>query len=159
MARHRMVSTVLVQVAVLSSAASAQTHRADASAEPLSRECITEASRILTQARFFHDGSHKAGLPVVAGEEIARIHSDGAPPLRIAGGSTLTPASSYSLVVVQEAATPAADVPCPLHRTFVRFVQGGFIPQPPRYYGPLRAAGQSQHNRAAKTATVPGATP
>lgn len=33
----------------------------------------------------------------------------------------------------------ANDDSCPLHRTYIRFNQGGFNPQPPKHDGPLRS--------------------
>ena len=41
--------------------------------------------------------------------------------------------------VVWYRSSPEAQRDCPLHRTYLRFTQGGFLPQPPRYFGPLRS--------------------
>jgi len=131
---------ILLPLVFAAGAALAQQDRTDPAPEPLSKSCIAEATRIFNQANAFHDGKHKTGIPVVVGEELARVQQHGELRGSIDGRSTLTPASGYALIVVQGASIPSKGDSCPLHRTYIRFIQGGFNPQPPKYYGPLRAS-------------------
>ena len=133
-------TTLAIVLTTFVAAASAQPKQPQAAVQPLSKECITEATKLFSQMNAFHDGTHKTATPVASGAELARIESSGEQRGKLAGGSTLTPASSYDLVVLPDNSDLVSNQACPLHRTYVRFIQGGFNPQPPKYYGPLRSS-------------------
>lgn len=140
MTKLRQRLGIFLPLAFIAGAALAQPNRPEPTPKPLSKECIAEATRIFHQATAFHDGKHKTGIPVVEGQELTRVEQLGDLRGQLDGGSTLTPASGYGVVVVRDPSIQANDDSCPLHRTYIRFKQGGFNPQPPTYYGPLRAA-------------------
>lgn len=108
---------------------------------PFSKECLDEAKAQLTKAAAFHDGSHKSGLALVTEPLHGQLQAKGVVIASLCGVSTLTPASAYALVELKGEKEADSGESCPLHRTYLMFRQGGFNPQDPSYYGPLRRAG------------------
>lgn len=53
-------------------------------------------------------------------------------------GSLLSPPSVYELLQLPAAEGAPAEA-CPLHQLYIAFRQGGFAPQTPVFYGPLRS--------------------
>jgi hypothetical protein len=125
-------------LAAFAMTALAQPQQPKPEVKPLPADCIAEATRVLSELHAFHDGKHKGAIPIVSGDELSRVQSLGQARGHLFGGSTLTPASSYVLVVVPTASADGPESACPLSRTDVRFMQGGFNPQPPIHYGPVR---------------------
>ena len=140
MAYQSKAAALVIVLATFVAAATAQPKQTQAAVQSLSKECITEATKIFSEMNAFHDGTHKTATPVASGADLARIKSSGEQRGRLVGGSTLTPASSYVLVVLPDNSDLVSNQACPLHRTYVRFIQGGLNPQPPKYYGPLRSS-------------------
>lgn len=139
MAKRFFRPLVLIVATIFSALAASQPKQDKQKVEPLPPACVAEATRIFVQGSAFHDGKHKSGMRIAAGKELTTIRSIGEVRGDLDGRSTLTPASSYALVVVPTSSKTEPEDSCPLHRTYVRFVQGGFNPQPAIYYGPLRA--------------------
>ena len=124
-------------VFVATTMALAQPKEAAQEPKPLSAECLAKAKELLDKYGAIHDGNQKAGIPEVAGAELDKVIKLGERRGSLPKLSTITPTSSYRLIVLPALHESDATAPCPLHRTYIQFTQGGFNPQMPRVFGPL----------------------
>lgn len=118
-------------------------------AAAFSAECLKQARDRLSELRVqMHDVQAPKGLPAVDAALVAALKARGVYRGWWVTDSLISPPSSYALVELPgEAAGPAVAgeaavqaSACPLTQTYLVYHQGGFVPQPPRYFGPLQAA-------------------
>lgn len=118
-------------------------------AAAFSAECLKQAQDRLSELRVqMHDVKAPKGLPAVDAALAAALKVRGVYRGWWVTDSLISPPSSYALVELPgEAAGPAVAgeaavqaSACPLTQTYLVYHQGGFVPQPPRYFGPLQAA-------------------
>lgn len=105
--------------------------------QPFPAGCMAEAQAIVQGA--FKEGQASAALqrvPVGMATELARIGIHrGALVLQ----SLISPPSTFELYQLPGTGGLRDVNGCPLHETYLGYRQGGFAPQPLRFYGPLRA--------------------
>lgn len=122
-------------------AAHALAQPAPPAAEPLrtfSGLCVAQAQSIV-QASFKEGLS--ARLQPVPAATAAALQSSGIDRGTLNFQSLISPPSSFVLYQLPSPGASREAQGCPLHEIYLGYRQGGFVPQPIRFYGPLRASG------------------
>lgn len=107
--------------------------------QPLPAGCMAEAQAIVQGA--FKEGQASAALPRVPAALAAELARAGIQRGALGFQSLISPPSSFALYQLPGAGGLRDANGCPLHQTYLGYRQGGFAPQPLRFYGPLRAGG------------------
>lgn len=100
--------------------------------------CLAEAQAIVRAA--FTEG-RSATLQPVPAATAAALASTGIDRGLLNLQSLISPPSTFVLYQLPSPGAPRDASGCPLHETYLGYRQGGFVPQPLRFYGPLRATG------------------
>lgn len=112
-------------------------------------DCLTQAQDWLKQTKALMGNSGAPqNLPAVAEPVAAMLAARGVHRAWLATDSLISPPPNYALVQLPDEAPNDADAAvaasplanCPLGQTYLAYSPGGFVPQPLRYFGPLRAA-------------------
>ncbi len=128
---------------------------AEAAAEPAlhavrnaapNASCLRQAQALVRDADVVPDLPLRERLQAVPAELAAALRERGQTLGPLDARSLISPPSRYELVQlpVPGGTAAAATESCPLHQLYIAFRQGGFVPQPVVYYGPLRAAAAAE---------------
>ncbi|MFN3811629.1 MAG: hypothetical protein ACK4S6_13525 [Roseateles asaccharophilus] len=109
-------------------------------------DCLKQAEDWLKQTKALMGNSGAPqNLPAVAEPVAALLAARGVHRAWLATDSLISPPPRYALVQLPDEAPNDADAAaaasplanCPLGQTYLAYSPGGFVPQPPRFFGPL----------------------
>jgi hypothetical protein len=109
-------------------------------------DCLKQAQDWLRQAKaLVGNFGAPENLPAVAEPVAALLAARGVHRAWLATDSLISPPPSYALVQLPDEAPNHADAAaaasplanCPLGQTYLAYSPGGFVPQPPRFFGPF----------------------
>jgi hypothetical protein len=106
--------------------------------QPFPALCIAEAHAIVQAA--FKEGHASAALQRVPAATASELAREGINRGALSLHSLISPPSTFELYQLPGAGGLREANGCALHQTYLGYRQGGFVPQPLRFYGPLKPA-------------------
>jgi hypothetical protein len=108
--------------------------------QPYSAACLAQARALIRDAAVAEAGLASATLRRVPEATAAALARSGVARGDLNLLSLISPPSTFVLYQLPQRDGAGTSDSCPLHETYLGIRQGGFVPQPLRFYGPLRAA-------------------